>query len=391
MRKIAAFFQWKQRINQILLLLYEERNSVGIESHNLKAKGSTMNVKLAANLWILMLIIPSQKLQADEVVKETAAGGINWTQGVVFANGYGTAKPGMSEAQSKLLARRAAIVDGQRNLLEITRGVRIDSTLITDQLMNESRETTTKIEGIIKGARVIEENYQNDIATVTLAMPIAGQFLQVAWPDRANTARSNNHLPAPSWSKIQTQRLLLSMGAVGSQFLDALVPLAHASSPITIRKESEVEAYRRLLEWMQQGSDIQDGQAIDEMLNEAISNYQTNNQFSGLLINASGVTDFELATIPKIRDDEGNIIYPNEGTSYSDIVNNRGVSYDFDLNDAIKDRRVATSPFIIKALSTYKNFSSDLIISKQDAARVQQSPSTMEAMNKAGVLIVVAI
>ena len=206
-----------------------------------------MNVKLAANLLIFILIIPSQKLHADEVVKETAAGGINWTQGVVFANGYGTAKPGMSEAQSKLLARRAAIVDGQRNLLEITRGVRIDSTLKTDQLMNESRETTARIEGIIKGAQMIDENYQNDIATVTLAMPIAGQFLQVVWPDRANTARFNNLLPSPPWSKIQTQRLLLSMGAVGSQFLDALVPLARAASPIIIRKESEVEATRRSL------------------------------------------------------------------------------------------------------------------------------------------------
>ncbi|MFT4821616.1 MAG: hypothetical protein ACI9PN_002483, partial [Candidatus Azotimanducaceae bacterium] len=116
-----------------------------------------------------------------------------------------------------------------------------------------------------------------------------------------------------------------------------------------------------------------------------------NSQFSGLLIDASTVPNFELATVPKIRDQDGNILYPSDNTSYDDIINKRGVTYDFDLNDAVRNHRVATTPFIIKAISTYKNLASDLIINTSDAARVKQSASTLEAMNKAGVLIVVAI
>ena len=82
---------------------------------------------------------------SKEVIKETASGGVNWSQGIVFAQGYGTAKEGLSAAQTRILARRAAIVDAQRNLLEITKGVRITSALSTGQAMKDSIELATRV------------------------------------------------------------------------------------------------------------------------------------------------------------------------------------------------------------------------------------------------------
>lgn len=318
---------------------------------------------------------------ADEVIKETATGGVNWSQGIVYAQGFGTAREGLSTPQKRILSRRAAIVDGQRNLLEITKGVRITSKVTTDSAMQESRETAARVEGIIKGAQPIKEHFQNDIYTVTMAMPISGEFLEVMYPEAAGPT-SYNILPDRA-----RQVAIVSMKRAGNWVIDLLVPRAHAAETIVIRSEQEADAYRRLVEWMSKGS----VDNIDQVLIEAITNYETNSQYSGLLINASGVRNFELATIPNIRDEEGNVIYPGKETNYNDIVSKRGVTYDFDLADAIRNRRVATTPFTINAVSTYKNLASDLVISKQDADRVKQSPSTLEAMNKAGVLIVVAI
>lgn len=319
---------------------------------------------------------------AEEVIEETPSGGVNWTQGVVFAHGYGTAREDLSNAQRRILSRRAAIVDGQRNLLEITKGVRINSVLKTDQAMQQSREVATRVEGIIKGAQPVKEHYQNDVYTVTMAMPIEGEFLKVVWPaDSRQTAQWEIMSPARMAARL---RPIL---VVGDVVMDFLIPAAHAADPIVIRDDKQADAYRKLLEWLETGS----AENVRPMLERAIIDFETNNQFSGLLIDASGVPGFELATIPKIRDEEGNVLYPSSDTSYNDIVNNRGVTYDFDLQDAVRNQRVATTPFIIKALDTYKNLASDLIITRQDAARVKQSPSTLEAMNKAGVLIVVAI
>jgi hypothetical protein len=325
-----------------------------------------------------MAAVLSAGVAAQDVVRETPEGGVNWTQGFVYAHGYGTARPEQTDAQRRLLSRRAAIVDAQRNLLEITRGVRITSVLRTDQLMRESRETAARVEGIIKGARVIRDHYQNEVHTVTMAMPIAGEFLKVTWPE----------------SQATTWEIRREFGrdfpSIGSRIIDLLIPgaLAAASDPtFTIRTKEEADAYRKLLKWMETGT----GKNVDRALIDALRHYESDNRYSGLLIDASNVRNFELATIPQIRDEAGNILYPNPDVSYDDIVNKRGVTYDFDLQDAIRNQRVATTPFTIKAIQTYKNLSSDLVIGTEDAKRILQSASTVEAMNKAGVLIVVAI
>jgi hypothetical protein len=328
--------------------------------------------------------------QADEVVIESGSGSINWSQGVVYAIGYGTARPDASPAQKRILSERAAVVDAQRNLLEMTQGVRITSVLTTDQAMNESREIATRIEGIIKGARVTKRHYQNDVATITMAMPMAGRFLHTLLPPGQALGQSHHAAPAFQISQISQFEIhhgLRRANQVGKDLLALLIPKASAAPALIIRDDNEARAYRKLLQWMRQASPSD----IDTALITAISSYETNSQFSGLLIDASTVPNFELATVPKIRDQDGNVLYPSENTSYDDIINKRGVTYDFDLEDAIRNQRVATTPFIIKAMSTYKNLSSDLIINTKDAARVKQSASTLDAMNKAGVLIVVAI
>lgn len=325
----------------------------------------------------LLVLVAACSSQADEVIRETAAGGVNWSQGVVFAHGYGTARDNLQEGQKRIMARRAAIVDGQRNLLEITKGVRITSELDTAGAMRNPT-IATRVEGIIRGAVPIREHYQNSVYTVTMAMPLAGEFLKTTYPP-VQTATLR-----PAAGVLDLRELL---GATGDRIIDFLIPRAVAAADFSIQGEAEAKAYRRLIEWMRQGQ-VDD---VGNLLAQALQDYETSSRYSGLLIDASAVPTFELATVPRIRDEEGNILYPSEATNYSDIVNKRGVTYDFDLEDAVRNQRVATTPFTIRAVSTYKSLPSDLVIKKADAARVLQSPSTLDAMNQAGVLIVVAI
>ena len=260
----------------------------------------------------------------------------------------------------------------------------LTSVLKTDEAMQASREVATRVEGVIKGAQVIKDHYQNDVATVTMAMPIQGKFLQAVMPEAEQSA----YIITPRHQR-QFAAAMRSLELAGTRFLDtlSLFPQAYAAENLIIGTDAEANAFKRVIEWL----DANDASAVSEKLKEAVVNYETNSQFSGLLVDASTVASFELATVPNIRDVEGNVIYPTTDTSYDDIVNKRGVTYDFDIQDAVRNKRVATSPFIIKAQSTYKNLASDLVISKEDAARISQSSSTLQSMSKAGVLIVVAI
>ena len=335
----------------------------------------------AARLWIPAVMLWISAALADDVIKAVPGGSINWSEGVIYANGFGTAKPEFSAAQRRLMSRRAAIVDGQRNLLEMTKGVRVTSAARAGDAMGKDPVVATRVQGIIKGAVSLkdQEVYQNDIYSVTLAMPMAGKFLRAVW--QQDTEQRSGGVP---W-QLNVDRFI----ATGSSLLDGIrfFPVAMADEVFVFNNEAEVKTAKRLLEWL----DGTSNQSIKQSLEHSIIQYEASSQFSGLLVDASSVTTFELATIPKLRSEDGEVIYPSASTSYDDIVNKRGVSYDFDLEDAIRNKRVAATPFIIHARSTYKSLASDLVITNEDADRIMQSSGTREAMNKAGVLIVVAI
>ena len=335
--------------------------------------------------WLCVAVLWSSASFADDVVEKASSGEINWTQGIIYAKGYGTAKEGLSAPQKRLLSRRAAVVDGQRNLLELTKGVRLTSmTKVVDQIV-EGSTTASRIQGVIKGAVPVEEHYQNDIYTVTLAMPIGGDLLQAVMPKQADLAFHNARR---SWS----EQLLVRFGlrAPINQsliwFENQIFSRAFASTAFVLSNQAEAETARRIIEWIESNEPGNVAEALRASVNEYAAG-----EFSGLLIDATAVADFEPATIPTIRAEDGSVIYPSKATSFDDIANKRGVSYDLDINDAVRNERVARVPLIVKAVDTYEGLNSDLVLPESEAQKIRSSSAASLAMNKAGVMIVISM
>ncbi|MFT4713714.1 MAG: hypothetical protein ACJAVI_001689 [Candidatus Azotimanducaceae bacterium] len=81
-------------------------------------------------------------------------------QGVVEATGMGTVdlSKTQNKIQAKLLAKRAARVDAQRNLLEMVEGVRVTSGTTVKDAQLESDLVANRVKGLLRGAFVVEEN-----------------------------------------------------------------------------------------------------------------------------------------------------------------------------------------------------------------------------------------
>lgn len=93
----------------------------------------------------------------------------------IIAEGYGRMPVNMPAGSAKVLARRAAVVDAQRNLLESVKGVAVDSETTVENFMLKSDIIHTKVNGIITGARVVSEEMQPDgVYKVTMAVPVYG-------------------------------------------------------------------------------------------------------------------------------------------------------------------------------------------------------------------------
>lgn len=120
--------------------------------------------------------IPLQYAEAyKNVLAVTEVEGVAWERGVITAVGRGVPPARITHpGQAKILAMRAAKVDGYRNLLKTILTMRTPDRAM-EQYLEENNIRIERIEGFIKGARVLKEEYREDgSAEVLMELPITG-------------------------------------------------------------------------------------------------------------------------------------------------------------------------------------------------------------------------
>jgi hypothetical protein len=91
-----------------------------------------------------------------------------------------------------------------RNLLEITKGVQVDSATSVKDFTVESDVINTQVSGLVKGAVVVDQQYMSDgTVEVRLRMPLYGNLAQIIMPlaiakPPAAPAPSEPVAPAPA-------------------------------------------------------------------------------------------------------------------------------------------------------------------------------------------------
>ncbi|MEO0143646.1 MAG: hypothetical protein ABIL49_05585 [candidate division WOR-3 bacterium] len=122
-----------------------------------------------------MLFLFFQMSKAVETIKD---GKVDWSKGIVTAKGYGVFDINAKNVNAEILkAQRVAVVVAQRNLLETIKGVYINSETIVEDYMLKSDLIVSRVNGIVKGARMIGEpkiDRQNGIVEVELAVDLYG-------------------------------------------------------------------------------------------------------------------------------------------------------------------------------------------------------------------------
>ena len=125
--------------------------------------------------------ISAQAANTTEVAVNVSLqqGTIDWTKGSssdITAVGLGL--PGN---KGTAMARVAAVMDAQRNLLGVIKGVQIDSETLMEDLMVSSDVVRRNIAGVLQGAQVIDEGLNADGSYyVRMSVPLYGAQNSVA-------------------------------------------------------------------------------------------------------------------------------------------------------------------------------------------------------------------
>lgn len=249
-----------------------------------------------------LLALPAVQADTRTDVREmTGEGYINWTEGMIYATGEAALNlKEKNRAVARVQAERAATVIAQRNLLEIFKGVRVESDTTVENFMLKSDRIKATVSGVVHGSRPVnvEEDPSGGSVKVTVAAPIWG------------------NLASDLLDEIRAREETRSSGGIESQEQGLLSRL--------------VRGIRRIAAWVSGTTRAQ----------------AATGKNTGLVIDATG-TGIKPGLFPRIYDQEGNLVVgPN--TIDPDVAVKQGiVGYAPSVEAAKNDlKRVGVTPMV---------------------------------------------
>jgi hypothetical protein len=213
-----------------------------------------------------------------------------------------------------------------RNLLEVVKGVYVDSTTTVSNYVTTNDEIRTKVEGYVKGAKIVKEQEMPDGSfETTVEMKLGGDFSNLMLPKP--TPRPN---PLPQYNQKDKQ------GPPDKHLVDG-----------TGKQRS----------------------------------------YTGLVVDARG-TGASPALAPRILNEQGEEAYSVAYVEQRNVAEQGIAVYVADPPTAEAHPRVTNTPLMIKALRSEGKQHTDLVIKDADAQTIHGVPEHFKFLKSAKVLII---
>jgi len=343
------------------------------------------------HLWIVPIFVwilfSGQFSNAQDPALERVGdfGNIDWIGQKVVATGIG-APPAkyFGKPKARPMAQRAAVTVARRNLLEVVKGVHIDSTTRVENSLVQDDTIVARVKGLLNSSAVEGYKYLDDgTVEATVSMSLTGQLGEVLVRMASQTkAGFDRGLPAPDLEgrirqleeRVRTLEEKLSgmkkitlqqeeMVSVFKQFLAAWVDYA-ANKPLLVQTGYETDnQISNLNERLKaQESRLKKIAAkLDDMAGrlDSMEKIETKPEkpkqtvpYTGLVIDARG-TGFRPCMKPEIYG-LSKLIYPGDYVDLAIAIQTGYVRYYRNIGRAQQGPRAGSLPYTIKAKGTFK-------------------------------------
>lgn len=235
---------------------------------------------------------------------------IDWTKGADSdITAVGISRP---DPRGVAMAREAAIMAAQRNLVGAVQGMQIDSVTTMRDLVIANDEVNRRISGTLRGAQILEEHPTED----------GGYYVKMRVP----------------------------IYGVGESIASAVFPSIMPTTPQPFSPPSL------------------------EILPPPVIQEVQRTEYSGVIVDASGLGLTETFS-PVIYDENGRAVYGISNLQNDATIIERGmVSYSDSINDETARQRAGNSPLIVKAVGVRGGNNSvnnvNVVVSAEDASKI---------------------
>lgn len=251
----------------------------------------------------------------------------DWNANKIQVTGMGVApRNAVSPAHASMMARRAAIADGYRQLAEVIQGVQVDAETTVEQMMLKSDVVKTKVSTVVKGAQIVSEG---ELAgggySVTMEIPLFGGNNSLA---NAVIERTTVIEPFPAPAP------------------DYVPPTPPAPSVPSVPSAPSVGKY------------------------------------TGLIVDCRGVGSLRPVMSPVILDANMKTIYGHKNLDCDKIIREGMASYAHNQNDAV---RAGSNPLVVRAIGI-DDLNADPILSMEDTNLVLYENETSHFLDNTAVV-----
>ncbi len=279
----------------------------------------------------------------SDVVEPTGdTGKVDWTNGVVTVVGIGAPPANAANAaQARAMAKRAALVVAHRNMLEVLKGVRVDSETLVEDFVTTSDRIRTDVQGIVRGASEMKTQYMSDGSVeVTIGIKLAGALAEELLPKPAGPPQPIVP-PVPPVAPTPPATPTAPSAPPAPPISDAPTPSGPPGSVLT-----------------------------------------------GLIVDSRGL-NVKPAMAPRILNEEGREVYGPTFVKREYAVRLGMAGYSKDLAAAQANPRVTNNPLTVKGLRSSGTGRTDVVISNADASAIHSTASNLSSLSNCRVMIVV--
>lgn len=301
-----------------------------------KPDGGMMKSRLSLLCMLFLCLVPLAAASGAEDAEVIVAGGIgsiNWSRGIIQVIGRAEQIADTSQTQHPALAK--ARIDAQEKLLRLIRSVNIDSdTTIGDRLQKDGglRERTAALVEALKPVGLPEFRSDGTVEVI-LELPFTGSLSEMMLPQEIKQIE-----PLKTVGPVKTQSPAPAAESSGT-----------AAAPAALKKTSDV--------------------------------------FSGMIVDAKGLSEFRPALVPKIVDETGKEIYGPAFVSREHAVTSGMTRYLKSLGRAKNHPRVKPNPLIVKGLKTDTLGCSVIVVSNADALKLRHASEHLSFLKRCRVII----